>query len=44
MARLTMFRQYMPDDDEFEALKAAMRPTPDAGRIMGRLIDLIRDA
>lgn len=44
VARLTMFRQYMPDDDEFEALKAAMRPTPDAGRIMGRLIDLIRDA
>ena len=44
VARLTMFRQYMPDDEEFEALKAAMRPTPDAGRIMGRLIDLIRDA
>ena len=37
--RLTMFRQYMPDDEEFEALKASMRPTPEAGQLLRRFFD-----
>ena len=44
VARLTTFRQYMPDDDQFESLKASMRPTPDAGLILGRFIDWIRNS
>ncbi|MEE2680832.1 MAG: type 1 glutamine amidotransferase [Planctomycetota bacterium] len=39
--RLTMFRQYMPDDDEFEMLKASMRPTPDSGRLLRRFFEEI---
>ena len=34
--RLTMFRQYMPDDEQFEQLKASMRPTPEAGHLLRR--------
>jgi GMP synthase (glutamine-hydrolysing) len=39
--RLKMFRQYMPDDDEFERLKAKMRPTPHAAKIMQRFLELV---
>ena len=34
--RLSTFRQYMPDDDQFERLKASMRPTPEAGHLLSR--------
>lgn len=37
--RLSQFRQYMPDDEEFERLKAQMRPTPDAGRLLPRFLE-----
>ena len=39
--RLTMFRQYMPDDEEFETLKASMRPTPEAGQLLCRFFQEI---
>ena len=42
--RLTMFRQYMPDDDQFEQLKASMRPTPEAGRLLSRFFQQVLGA
>lgn len=39
--RLSVFRQYMPDDDEFEALKASIRPTPYAAGLMRRFLEVI---
>ena len=39
--RLSTFRQYMPDDDQFEQLKASMRPTPDAGRLLSRFFEQV---
>ena len=42
--RLSTFRQYMPDDDQFEQLKASMRPTPDAGRLLSRFFEQVLGA
>ena len=39
--RLSTFRQYMPDDDDFELLKSKMRPAPEASRILPRFLDFI---
>ena len=39
--RLTLFRQYMPDDQQFEDLKANMRPTPYAAQIMQRFLEVV---
>ena len=39
--RLTQFRQYMPDDDQFESMKSSMRPTPEAAMIMPRFLEHI---
>ena len=39
--RLTQFRQYMPDDAEFEDLKSRMRPTPEAAMILPRFLEHI---
>lgn len=39
--RLSTFRQYMPDDDEFEELKSKVRPTPEASMILPRFLDTI---
>jgi GMP synthase (glutamine-hydrolysing) len=39
--RLKLFRQYMPDDDEFERLKATIRPTPHAAQIIQRFLEMI---
>lgn len=36
--RLRMFRQYMPDPNEFETLKASMRPTPDTANLLKRFL------
>ncbi len=41
--RITRYRHYMPDDDEFEALKSALRPTPIASRIMHRFLQIAAD-
>ena len=38
--RLSQFRQYMPDDDEFEAMKSRIRPTPEASRILPRFLEM----
>ena len=39
--RLTQFRQYMPDADQFESMKSSMRPTPEAAMIMPRFLEHI---
>ncbi len=39
--RLTQFRQYIPDDAEFEELKSRMRPTPEAALILPRFLEHI---
>ena len=39
--RLSVFRQYMPDDEEFERLKASMRPTPYSAQLMKRFLEVI---
>lgn len=41
--RLKMFRQYMPDDEEFERLESNMRPTPDASRIMSLFLEVVAE-
>jgi GMP synthase (glutamine-hydrolysing) len=38
--RLTQFRQYMPDDREFEAMKSRIRPTTEASRILPRFLEM----
>ena len=34
MERLGLYRQYVPDEAEFEALKRSMQPTPEAQSIL----------
>ena len=38
--RLSQFRQYMPDDREFEAMKSRIRPTTEASRILPRFLEM----
>jgi GMP synthase (glutamine-hydrolysing) len=39
--RLSQFRQYMPDDDEFEQMKSRIRPTTEASRILPRFLEML---
>jgi GMP synthase (glutamine-hydrolysing) len=39
--RLSVYRKYTPDDGEFEAVKAGVRPTPDAERIMRNFLESV---
>ncbi len=39
--RLELYREdYVPDDATFEQIRASLRPSPDAGRLLRRFIDL----
>jgi hypothetical protein len=44
MHRLEKFRQYMPDEDEFQAMKAQMRPTPAASAVLLHFLELAQAA
>jgi GMP synthase (glutamine-hydrolysing) len=39
--RLSQFRQYMPDDAEFEQMKSRIRPTIEASRILPRFLEML---
>jgi GMP synthase (glutamine-hydrolysing) len=39
--RLSQFRQYMPDDTEFEEMKSRIRPTLEASLILPRFLEMI---